>query len=359
LRFLQIGSRDSLSSFSLLGVGFVFTSKVVFSGESSFLDGFFSVFLLRRVFFSILAFNLSRLSFFSGFSGLSVDGAVASDEVFSGFSVSSDAFKILFLNSNSVFSDSVGISEHRFEFVEGVDIVSGIFDSSLEELDFSGNVGGFGVKLGELSGQFSQSGVVGSDFGGIVFSTSDVVKIVQDMSQRVSLLALSQIINESFLGDEEGSGVLVLFSGEVSGVNFSESSQEFLTLGGLIVVSEGLEGISVSGLTISNFVDPLEDTVGSIVSSLGLKLAEFSGVDVTDDVGSFGVEVGESFVGGLEVSLDFFDALCGGFDFSLVGRLLRSQSSEFLFKLVDVLGFLADEVVVGILEISNEVGGGV
>jgi len=348
-----------LSNFSLLGVSFVFTSKVIFSGESSFLDGFFSVFLLRRVFFSILAFNLSRLSFFSRFSGLSVDGAVASDEVFSSFSISSDAFKILFLNSDSVFSNSSGISKDRFEFVEGRDVMSGIFDSRLEELDFSGDVGGFSVKSSEISVQFSQSGGVGSDFGGIVFSTSDVVKIVQDMSQRVGLLALSQIINESFLGDNEGSGVLELFRGEVSGVNTSKSSQEILTLSGLIVGNKSLEGISVSGLTISNFVDPLEDTVGSIISSLGLELAEFSRVDVGDDVGSFGVEVGESLVGGFEVSGDFIDGLSGGFDISLVGRLLRSQSSEFLFKLVDVLGFLADEVVVGSLEISNEVSGSV
>ena len=55
------------------------------------------------------------------------------------------------------------------------------------------------------------------------------------MSQRVSLLALDQIIKESFLGDIESSGVLELCSRKVSGVNFSESGQEIGILVGLIV----------------------------------------------------------------------------------------------------------------------------
>jgi len=158
-----------LSSFGLLGVGFVFTSKVGFflNLVSSFLGGFFSVFLLRRVFFSILVVN-SGLSFFSGFSGLSVDRAVGSDEVFSSLSIASEAVKILVLDSSSFFSDSAGVSElderirlrslrrdgyHRFQFVEGVDVVSAVFDLSLEELDFSGDVLVFSGKFGDVSGQ--------------------------------------------------------------------------------------------------------------------------------------------------------------------------------------------------------------
>jgi len=79
-----------------------------------------------------------------------------------------------------------------------------------------------------------------------------------------------------------------LFSREVGGVDFSKFVQEVVTFIGLVVglkrrlvfgrsrgksYKVGLVDVGVSGLAVGNFVDPSEDVVRSIVSSLGLKLS--------------------------------------------------------------------------------------